>query len=428
MAAARKPTMVVNATALMAATIATSALGLVFWAVAARLYDPAEVGVGSAQISAAMLLATFADLSLGQMLARFLPQAGSHGTWIIKRAFTANIVASLVLAVAVVGLGFSDSYLHTWQDKILFIVAVPMLTLFVVQDSALLGLGAAVVVPIENVLFSLAKLILLPVFAVWVFFSGIFASWVIPAGLAVIGVAWFIKRKHLMDPDLQAEGRPLPPRSVLYPLLGKQYIGAVAGQCVTLGVPLVIIHELGATANGYLALAWIIGGAFSALSLNITLSFYYEVRKGRPITIPMLKRIGLLLGLTAGLGGIVCAALAPIVLAIVAPGYQNESTDLLRLVALSAPLQALWIWLITFWWLEGRFSRFAVLQSCWAAATLVLTWWLAGEYGVTGAGMAMLTTSLVVGLGALWPLFHRYRVVRAGQGHLWVPEHADDEY
>jgi O-antigen/teichoic acid export membrane protein len=420
-----KSTLVTNATALMVATIGTSVIGLLFWAFATRLYDPADVGLGTAQISAASLVATFGQLSLGSVFNRYLPNAGKYSQWIIRRVFAVVTGFSVLLAVILLALGFGESYLPNLTSKLIFVVAVPILALFVVQDAALLGLGAATIVPIENVLFSIAKVILLPVMAVAAASVGIFASWVIPAAVAVAAVAYYIQRKHLSDPTLATHGTALPPRSQLWPLLGKQYIGNVVGTVVFLSVPLIIISQLGADASGYLSIPWMISGAFSSLIGNITQSFSYDVRSGRAVSKATARRLFLLLGVVVGVGGLACAALAPVVLDILAPGYAGQSTTLLRLVALAAPLQGVFILLVTFWWLEGKFELFAIVQTVNAAMTLVLTWYLAPTLGVSAAGIALLGPSLLFALGSIWPLARRLRMVRRGDGHLWTPEHAD---
>lgn len=414
-----------NATALMVATVSTSALGLVFWAVAARLYTAGDVGLGTAQISAATLAATVAQLSLGSLFLRYLPQAGKYAPWIVRRVFAVVIAASVLTALAIVVLGFADLYLVDLTAAIVFVVAVPFLALFVVQDSALLGLGTAKIIPIENVLFAAGKLVLLPVFAVSAAYIGIFISWVIPAILAVVGIAIYLSRTKLSSNALGEEGMPLPNRKVLYPMVGKQYVGTLVSQLVFLAVPLIIIHRLGADENGYLSIAWMIGGAFNALTANITQSFSNEVRGGQHVTVDLFKRLALLLAVVAGLGGLLCAALAPLILRILAPDFAEQSTNLLRLIGLSAPFQAVVLLVVTFWWLEGRFEIFAVIQGLNAGIALVLTWWLAPDLGLNSAGIALLSTSVVFAAGCVWPLARRVMIIRRDEGHVWTPEHAD---
>ena len=89
-----------NAYALVLNTGISGGLGLVFWFLAARYYDDADVGRGSAAISAMMLLAGLVAVNAAGTLNRFIPKAGRHTFAVVAWAhvLTAGIIA--VLAVA----------------------------------------------------------------------------------------------------------------------------------------------------------------------------------------------------------------------------------------------------------------------------------------------------------------------------------------
>src|SRR5687768_6815166 len=61
-----------NGYALAVNAALTSALGLLFWVLAARLYPADEVGIGSALISSLITLSAAAQLNLGNVLVRFV--------------------------------------------------------------------------------------------------------------------------------------------------------------------------------------------------------------------------------------------------------------------------------------------------------------------------------------------------------------------
>jgi O-antigen/teichoic acid export membrane protein len=64
-----------NAIHLIATTVATAALGFVFWMVVTRYYASEEVGLASTIISAMNLLAMLSLLGFNVALIRFLPNA-----------------------------------------------------------------------------------------------------------------------------------------------------------------------------------------------------------------------------------------------------------------------------------------------------------------------------------------------------------------
>jgi O-antigen/teichoic acid export membrane protein len=59
---------------LMLNTGLTAALGFGFWILAARLYSPQEVGVNSAIIAILVTVSTLAQVNLGSVFVRFLPE------------------------------------------------------------------------------------------------------------------------------------------------------------------------------------------------------------------------------------------------------------------------------------------------------------------------------------------------------------------
>jgi O-antigen/teichoic acid export membrane protein len=76
MALARQP-LFANAGYLTGINLVGSVVGFVFWGLAARLYQPEDVGTASAVLSASALVSGIAGLGMGTGLVRFLPEARS---------------------------------------------------------------------------------------------------------------------------------------------------------------------------------------------------------------------------------------------------------------------------------------------------------------------------------------------------------------
>ena len=56
----------------------SSGVGLLYWVIAARLFDPTTVGLNSAAISAMTLIGSAAHLNMGNAMLRFVPvEAGA---------------------------------------------------------------------------------------------------------------------------------------------------------------------------------------------------------------------------------------------------------------------------------------------------------------------------------------------------------------
>ena len=92
-----RKSLTVNAVSLMTATIATNALGLVFWAVAAHVQPPAAVGRAAASVAALVLLSTIAQLNLTNVFVRLLPGAGRLGITLVRGGYIAVVVVAVAI-------------------------------------------------------------------------------------------------------------------------------------------------------------------------------------------------------------------------------------------------------------------------------------------------------------------------------------------
>ena len=157
-----------SAYALILATGLTSALGLVFWALAARWLPTATVGLGAAIVSVMALLANLSTLGLRNGLIRFLPTGGAASRRLIISCYALCSFAALVAAgVFLLGQPLWAARLEFLRASPLSVVAFMIGTacwvIFVLQDHVLVGLRQTIWVPLENGLCAVAKIILLPV-------------------------------------------------------------------------------------------------------------------------------------------------------------------------------------------------------------------------------------------------------------------------
>jgi O-antigen/teichoic acid export membrane protein len=145
------------------------------------------------------LLAAIMQLNLTNGLVLFLPEAGSRTGLLVRSAYTIAAVSSFVgaglLTVAASGhLFFADESGSTAAFAVLFVVAVPLWSVFVLQDAALTGLRSAGAVPVENVTFALVKIVLLVPLAVFPQL-GLLGAWLLSAGLVIIPLNVYIFRR-----------------------------------------------------------------------------------------------------------------------------------------------------------------------------------------------------------------------------------------
>jgi O-antigen/teichoic acid export membrane protein len=379
----------VNALALMTATIGANGLGLVFWAVAAHLRSPAIVGQTSAIIAALTLLSMIAQLNLTNVIVRLLPAAGRLGTYLVGRAYLVVVFLSLVagLVYCTSGLG-RHVVTGGWVQYVGFSVAVPVLAVFALEDSALTALRLAPAVAAENISTAIVRIALL--FVLFETAMGAVWSWVLPALAAAV-----IVNSLLFGRALPAHGRvpgTLPRRRRILSFVAAEYAGNICASASVQVIPLIVVWRLGAAAAAYLTLPWLIASGISLVLWNVSASFVVEAAgsHGHPGT--LLRRSVLLWAGIALAALVVCVAGARPLMDVVGSQYVALGVPLLRLIGLSAPFTALVIIYATLVWLDQRVWLLAGFQACAGALLLGAALVLLPRLGLTAIGWAYLGT------------------------------------
>jgi O-antigen/teichoic acid export membrane protein len=385
-----KKSLTVNALSLMTATIATNALGLVFWAEATRLRSPAVVGRAAATVAALTLLATIAQLNLTNVFVRLLPTAGHLGKRLIGSGYLAVVAVALLVDSAYVTSGLSSRVVTGgWAAHALFVLGVAVLAIFALQDSVLTALRLAPWVTIENVSFAVCKLALLPALVLLPMGGGgIVVSWVIPAAVAVIAITVLLFTRILSR--LQDADGALPDRRRLLSFVAGEYAGNLCATATVQLIPLIVVWRLGAAQVAYFTLPWLISMGITMLLWNVASSFVVELAGRRAHTNTLLER-SLALWAAIVIGALaVCVLGAHPLLELAGHRYAAHGAELLRLIGLSTPFSAVVAVYCTLAWIDCRIWRLAAFQAVSGVAMLGVTLILLPHLGIVAVGWANL--------------------------------------
>jgi O-antigen/teichoic acid export membrane protein len=388
-----------NALALATSAGLTSGLGLLYWAVAARSYTSAEVGTQSALVSAMLLVGGMAQVGADSLLIRFLPVAGRDGRRLTARLYAIAACAGLA-AGAVFALGTSLwapalHFLRTdWHWFGAFALATVVTCLYAVQDSVLTGMRRAVWVPVENGLVSLLKVVLLAVFAIFAGAAGIFASWNIMTGIAVVVVNALVFTRLLRA----RRGPParLPPRRTLARYMAGNYVGSLFALASINATPLIVINRLGATPAAHFFVPWAIFNGLLLLATSISYSLIVEAAADEAQTVQLFRRA---IAHTLITLAPVCAGLAllgPWLLGVLGAGYSAGGGPLLRWLAVAALPAAAVPLSITLARLRNRPGLVILIQASWSSLILAGSYLALGRTGLDGVGIAALATAVVL--------------------------------
>ena len=405
-----------------------SGLGLVYWIIAARAYDPAVVGLNSAAISAMMLISGISQLNLVGALVRFLPGAG-RSTWrLVAWSYGISLVVSAVASVVfLAGLDIwapKLDFLSSGNGFALWFTASTMLwSVFTLQDAALTGLQRAIWVPVDNTLFGVAKIGLLAAFATLFPRYGIFASWTFALVISVVPIS-IVLAARLIPAHVRSSGRAAPtaPAAQIGRYVAADYVAGLFWIASSTLVPLVITQQVGASANAFFSLAWVMMIPLYLVSANTGSSLVVSAvkegdRLGEYAHGVLVQTARLVVPLA-----VILAAGAPFILRLFGEQYSEESSSVLQMLALSAIPNMVNVMYMSVWRAERRMTRVIVVRGALFLIVVAGTLALLGPYGIRGAGIAWLFAQTVVSAALLlrWPEVLRGESVRFPRRLTWI--------
>ncbi|MFG2355519.1 lipopolysaccharide biosynthesis protein [Streptomyces sp. NPDC048521] len=390
-----------NAYALMLNTGISAVLGLGFWLAAARYYSESAVGQGSAAIAAMKLLAGLTAVTLTGALARFIPVSGDRTGRLVLRTYAgSSLIVALAAGLFLLTLdawGPSYRFLHGTLNGLGFIAAVAAWNLLTLQDGVLTGLRSAPWVPVGNTVFSAVKLALLVAFAAAVPTTGVFVSWVAAIATSVLPLGWLVFRRlvprhveatqdHADPPALRQIGR----------FLAGDYTGSLFSLAVVYLVPVIIAAQVSSEENAYFYIATTIGGTTNLLAINmgasLTVEGSHDPARLAADTRAALRRMARIMLPIAGLLFIG----APWILGVFGDGYADAATPLLRWFAVGAVLRVVMETCFAVLRAQSRTAELAWMQGLLCVLVLGLTLLLLPRMGLTGAGVAEISSLAVI--------------------------------
>jgi O-antigen/teichoic acid export membrane protein len=398
----------------MAATVLTAALGVPFWALATRLFGPAEVGRDGALITSMMAIATICDLSMNNLVVRFLPQMREK---LARRVLTAYAVAGGTALIGATIFTFvagevSDEFwffAHDSKLRIFFILSVGFWSVFVTQDAVLAGAGKASWLPGENGSVAAAKIVVIIAASAVSVKYGIFVGWVLPLFIVVPVVNWLIFTRVLPELRARTEKAPraaaLVERRKLFRFIGHDVGSTVINQTGTTALPIIVVGIIGPAAAAYFVVPFVLITALDALYVSVVVGVMAEsardISRVPEIMAGAWKR---LTHFTTPLALTVAVA-APLFLIPNGRDYMENAAWPLRLMALACIPHAVIMLYGATLRVRGRGRPLLTLQVLNVAVTLGAVFVLADKHGATGAAAGWLIGMSVSALLSIWPLW-----------------------
>jgi O-antigen/teichoic acid export membrane protein len=397
-----------NAYTLMISGVGTAVVGLLFWAVASRMFPPNVVGTSTAAIAALTFLTGVAGLYLDGALYRFLPRSGDTTRRLVAWSTFVTVVA------AAVGSGLFLLGLDLWAPALSFAVSSPWIVLacigativsciLLLQDGILIGLRATGWVPVKNIGYSIAKVIALVALAGVASTYGILLAWVLPAFAVAIPAGYLISKQlvpHHVNAT-RARQENVGARDIVAYTAGN-YVGFLCMLAYRNLPPLLVIHQAGPRASAFFYPPWLIAMSLTVLISNVSTSLVVEGSADRreltTHTRHALRQTGRLI--------LPIAALlffgAPYVLRMFGGEYADEGDVLLRILAVSLIPSAVCVLAFGVARVQDHIGAILVNQVLLAGLVLGLGTLFLSPFGIEGVGIAWLVAQTAVGIVLGW--------------------------
>jgi len=403
-----KDPLISSAYSLVANSALTAALGVAFWSVAARLYDPVELGRDAALIAVMLELSAICQLNMVNAITRFLPSLVRGTASALLRAYAASAAAALVggLLFLLLAPRVSNEFhfiVDDWRLGALYVVGLVTWGWFALQDAALTAVRRASWVPVENGLFGILKLAALPAFLALGAADGVFLAWTLPVLLLIVPVNLFLFRTAI--PVLLRKHRPAGSsvlarlgRRGLVRFMAQDWGATALALAPTAFLPVLIVALLGPRANAYFFIPYMIVTAFNMLFAAAGTSLVVEGALAEDRIRAMAERIARRFALIVVPGTTVMIAAAPLILLPFGEDYVDKSSSVLRLLACGCVFYAALALYVAIARVEGRSFRILTVEAVKLPLLLGGAIVLSGPLGIEGIALAWLGAVAMVAL------------------------------
>jgi len=395
-----------NALALFTTTILTSAFGFAFWWVVARAFKPEAVGAAAAALAVMQLISIAAMVGLGTLLIAELSRGEREPPELMSTAVLVALVLGGLVAIAVAGIALAlapraSAALRGPAGVGLFAATAALTAALLVLDDAVIGLSRASWQVWRNLVFSAAKLALLPaVLAGWSGEDprGVLGAWL--GGVLVSFAALLLLARRAGQPMLRR-----PRRELLVELrrvaLTHHWLN-LSGAAPRLVLPLLVAVQLSTATNAYFYAALLLATFAHIVPAHLSTALFAVASGERSTLKHELRRTFVIFIGVAVAAPVVFAVAGRLILGTFGPGYPR-ATATLTIIGLGTFATGVKSYYTAVARVNGDLSRAALLCSLGSLLEIGAAWIaLASGAGIETLAAAWVAVMALEGL-VFWP-------------------------
>jgi len=398
-----------NSVYLMLSTVISGGLGFFFWLIATHIYSPQQIGIGTALISAMALISSMGLLGFNSTLIRVLPNSKNKNNEIntgsvLVIGASAIMATVYVLLIPFIAPSLDVAHQNFWYAAG-FVVMVGLASINSLTDSVFIAYRSAQYALITDAFITSGIKLLLPLAFVALGAYGVFASAGLAASIGMVASVLYLVFVFGYKPELKIDKSTLK-NSLHYS--STNYVASLLNMIPALVLPVIILDHLGAPAAAYYYLAFMIINLLYTVSGSVAQSLFAEGSYQDEVLRNLIKRAVLILVVITIPVGIILAIWGPFVLTFFGKAYGAGGSDVIVLLAISAPVIAAYNIGGVLLKITKQVYSLIVVNLVYAAAVVGLSWLWVGR-GLTWVVIAWVAGNLIAAILAFLLVFYHHQ-------------------
>ncbi len=311
--------------------------GVVFWMLATRYYESAEIGIASAFLAPNVLFSTVFLLGANHGLLRYAKEVEKDPSfffsllWIVL--ITGAVGGGIGIAICIAA-GLVESIAGSpILSILLYMVLVSAGAVWTICEAALVALRAPWHVYLRSLVYAVARIAVLIPFA-FLRELGVVLSFTLSLGIvAVLSVG--LIRQHLRLAWKSWGGIWHPKLPTLIGFALPNHVVTIIGTVPAMVLPLIVIHQMGAAINGYFTLAWTITSIARSVLTAASVSLLAEGSRDHGLLTSRLFRSTMFLFFIVAVTALPMLIIPQWLLVPFGVEYAQANTSVLPMLALS---------------------------------------------------------------------------------------------
>ncbi len=392
-----------DSVALIATSGLTAATGFLFWTLAARLLTPHQLGVQTALLSLMTTAGTIAAIGTGNSFTALLPAPGCARRQRLLDGYALVGIMAVALGAVAGLIGSVTMHLGAAATIGWTVAGAVVMAYFAVKDSAVIGLGGAAKLPLQNLIANLAKIVLLPAFVVLFAHAAVLATLVAASAAAAVVIGLIIPRLIARGSTSVGEQHAGPTRRDMSVFVMRDGVASAMSLGVVLALPFLTTAIAGPVEGAVLALALSVAQVLDLVSAGVGTALTKGLA-ARPDG--MWTRVRRAWALTSGVvvvTGVAVLACAPLIMAVLGPNYRGRPVvAVLTVLLLGSAVRVSFVVWASALRAQSRTGILLQVNGFAVAIALPLIYFCTSQWGAVGAAVGLTAGSAILGtIGAV---------------------------